>query len=151
MILVTFTRNKRQAKTYVWLQQKNHMLYTHTRVCARSLPLRLTLCDPMDCSPSDSSVQGILQARTLELVAMPSSRGSSRLRDPTQVSCISCISRQALYHSATWEAHVYTYMQYNSIAGRGLGRRLSKLYPEQASHLKDVRQLPLMKSQFTSV
>ena len=41
----------------------------------------LTLCDPMDCSLPGSSVQGILQARTLEWVALPSSRGSSRPRD----------------------------------------------------------------------
>ena len=34
----------------------------------------LTLCNPMDCSPPDSSVHGILQARILEWVAMPSSR-----------------------------------------------------------------------------
>ena len=33
-----------------------------------------TLCDPMDCSPQGSSVHGILQARILEWVAMPSSR-----------------------------------------------------------------------------
>ena len=44
-----------------------------------------TLCDPMDCSPPASSVHGILQARTLEWVAMPSSRGSSQRRDWTQV------------------------------------------------------------------
>ena len=36
----------------------------------------LTLCNPMDCSPPGSSVHGILQARTLEWVAMPFSRGS---------------------------------------------------------------------------
>ena len=36
--------------------------------------LCLTLCDPMDCSLPDSSVHGILQARILEWVAMPSSR-----------------------------------------------------------------------------
>ena len=36
-----------------------------------------TLCDPMDCSPPDSSVHGILQARILEWVAIPFSRGSS--------------------------------------------------------------------------
>ena len=35
------------------------------------------LCNPMDCSPPGSSVHGILQARILEWVAMPSSRGSS--------------------------------------------------------------------------
>ena len=35
----------------------------------------LNLCDPTDCNPPDSSVHGILQARILEWVAMPSSRG----------------------------------------------------------------------------
>ena len=45
-----------------------------------------TLWDPMDCSPPGSSVCGILQARTLEWVAMLSSRGSSQPRDRTQVS-----------------------------------------------------------------
>ena len=40
----------------------------------------------------------ILQARILEWVAMPSSRGSSRPRDRTHVSYISCIGRWVLYH-----------------------------------------------------
>ena len=48
----------------------------------------LTLCDPTDCSPPVSSVQGILQARTLEWITIPFSRGSSWPRDQTQVSCI---------------------------------------------------------------
>ena len=38
----------------------------------------LTLCNPMDCSPPCSSVHGILQARILEWVAVPSSRGYPR-------------------------------------------------------------------------
>jgi len=42
----------------------------------------------MDCSPPDSSVHGILQARILEWVAMPFSRVSSQPRDRTQVSHI---------------------------------------------------------------
>ena len=46
----------------------------------------LTLCDPLDCSPPGSSVHGILQARTLEWVAVPFSRGSSQPRDRTQIS-----------------------------------------------------------------
>ena len=46
------------------------------------------LCDPTDCSPPGSSVHGILQERILEWVAMPFSRGSSRPRNQTQVSCI---------------------------------------------------------------
>ena len=37
-----------------------------------------TLCDPVDCSPPGSSVHGILQARIVEWVAIPFSRGSSR-------------------------------------------------------------------------
>ena len=41
---------------------------------AQSLQLCPTLCDPMDYSPSGSSVHGILQARILEWIAMPSSR-----------------------------------------------------------------------------
>ena len=45
------------------------------------------LCDPINCSPPGSSVHGILQARILEWVAMASSRGSSRPRDWTWVSC----------------------------------------------------------------
>ena len=42
----------------------------------------------MDCSPPGSSVHGILQARTLEWVAMPSSRGSFQPRDWTCTSCV---------------------------------------------------------------
>ena len=47
-----------------------------------------TLCNPMECSPPDFSVHGILQARTWEWVAIFSSRVSSWLRNWTQVSCI---------------------------------------------------------------
>ena len=49
----------------------------------------LTLCNPIDCSPPGSSVHGILQARILEWIAMPSSRGSSQPRDQTLVSYVS--------------------------------------------------------------
>ena len=34
-----------------------------------------TVCDPMDCSPAGSPVHGILQARILEWIAIPFSRG----------------------------------------------------------------------------
>ena len=60
------------------------------------------LCDPMNCSLPVFSVHGILQARILEWVAMPSSRGSSQSRDGSFVSCSSRILRQILYHWATW-------------------------------------------------
>ena len=63
-------------------------------VCARVLSLSCVwLCDPLDCSPPGSSVRGILQARILEWVAISSSRGSSRPRDQTWVSRVSCIGR----------------------------------------------------------
>ena len=45
----------------------------------------LIICDPMDCSPPDSSIHEILQARILEWVAIPFFRRSSRPRDQTQV------------------------------------------------------------------
>ena len=50
----------------------------------------LTLSDTMDCSPPASSVRGISQARMLEWAVISFSRGSSRPRDRTRVSCISC-------------------------------------------------------------
>ena len=46
------------------------------------------VCDLMDCSPPGSSVHGILQARIVEWVAMPSSRRSSWPRNQTKVSCV---------------------------------------------------------------
>ena len=54
---------------------------------AQSCP---TLCNPMECRPPGSCVHGILQARTLEWVAISSSRGSFQPRDQTHVSCVSC-------------------------------------------------------------
>ena len=59
---------------------------------------RVWLCNPMDCSLPGSPISGILQARILEWVSMPSSRGSSQLWDRTHVSYISCIDRWVLYH-----------------------------------------------------
>ena len=50
------------------------------------------LCDPLDCSPPGSSAHGIIQARILKWVAMPSSKGSSQPRDRSPASCISCIA-----------------------------------------------------------
>ena len=52
-------------------------------VCMKVTQSRPTLCNPMDYT-----VHGILQARILEWVAFPFSRGSSQRRDRTQVSCI---------------------------------------------------------------
>ena len=46
------------------------------------------LCHPMDRGPPGSSVHGIVQARILEWVTIPFSKGSSQLRERTQVSCL---------------------------------------------------------------
>ena len=46
-----------------------------------------TFCDPTNCSPPGFSVHGIVQARILESIAIPFSRGSSQPRDRTLVSC----------------------------------------------------------------
>ena len=74
--------------TKTWTQLKQ--LSTHSQLPgAATLVAQLcsTLCDPMDYSSPGFSVNRILQARILEWVAMPFSRGPSLPRDLTQVSC----------------------------------------------------------------
>ena len=99
---------------------KGDNLTTHTRPCSsynacmhiQSCP---TLCNPMDGSLPGFSVHGIFQARILEWVAIIFSRGSSRLRDWTHVSCI---GRRILYHWATEEVAVIKGML--RVWGRGV-------------------------------
>ena len=61
-------------------QSTQPILVRHMAECAcvsaKSRQSCPTLCVPMDCSPSGSSVHGIPQARILEWVVIPSSRGS---------------------------------------------------------------------------
>ena len=57
-------------------------------------------CNPMECSPPVSSVQGISYVGILEWVAIFFSREYSQLRDQT---CISCVGRWILYHWASRE------------------------------------------------
>ena len=52
-------------------------IYIYMKVKVLVTQSCLTLCDPMDCSPSGSSVHGILHARILEWVAIPFFGGSS--------------------------------------------------------------------------
>ena len=68
------------------------------------------LCNPMDCS-LPSSIHGILQARILEWVALPLSKGSSQPMDQTQVSCI---ADRFLTSWATREAQNSRVMDYIS-------------------------------------
>ena len=83
-----------------------------------------TLCDPMDYSLPGSSVHGILQARILEWVAMPSSRGSSQPWDRTQDSYVflPALAGGFFTTSATWE---------NPIPGQGTRDHLPQLRPAQ--------------------
>ena len=67
------------------------------------------LCSPMDWGFSGSSVHGVLQARTLEWVAMPSSRGSSQPRGRTHSSYISCGARRVLYHLNIFNKSIFLY------------------------------------------
>jgi len=64
-----------------------------------------TLCNPMDCSLSGSSIHGIFQARVLEWIAISFSRGSSRPRNRTQNwTRVSCIAGRCFIIWATREA-----------------------------------------------
>ena len=71
------------SKTLLHSPSKLCMALTTKTLKVKVAQLCLTLCEPMDYT-----VYGILQARILEWVAVPFSRGSSQPRDQTQVSRI---------------------------------------------------------------
>ena len=77
-----------------------------TRGWAKLLQSCLTLFNPLNCNPPGSPVHGILQARILEWISMPSSRGSSQPRDWTCISWVSWLAGGFFTTSATWEAHI---------------------------------------------
>ena len=83
----------------------NHMALNQLWEISLALSLgcvRLLRCHGLYSLPG-SSVQGILQARILEWVVMPSSMGSSRPRYQTCISYVSCIGK-FFTTSANWEA-----------------------------------------------
>ena len=76
---------------------------------------------PWTSSPPGSSVYGIFQAWMLEWVAISLLLESSRLKDQTRISCVSCIGRQILYNCATWEdPYELTWMLKEHIYGKFL-------------------------------
>ena len=80
---------------------------------AKSLQSCLTLCDPVNCSLLGSSGHGTLQARILQWVAMPSSRGFPQPRDRTHISYVSCTGRQILlFTSYSWETQKDQLLKY---------------------------------------
>ena len=70
-----------------------------------------TVCDPMDYSPPGSSVHGILQARILECIAIPFSRGSFQPSDQTQVFYVSWIACRFFIFWATREGQEHDYLE----------------------------------------
>ena len=98
----------------ILLYSKVIQLYTHTHTHREKLKMKaaqscLTLCDPMDCRLPGSSVHGILQARILEWVVVPISRGSSLPRDQNGVSCIAggFFTSWAAREAAPHLTHIY--------------------------------------------
>ena len=88
LVRTHYSRNHTKCWGYSHVRQgacKAPTLAERESEVAQSCP---TLCDPMDCSLSGSSVHGIFQARVLEWIAISFSRGSSQPRSRTQVSCI---------------------------------------------------------------
>ena len=84
-----------------WPESRHCNLVTVLLLLSRFSCVRL--CDPIDGSPPGSPVPGILQARTLEWVAISFSRalfhpGLFSTLGLTRITCISCIGRQILYH-----------------------------------------------------
>ena len=59
-----------QAEIKIAGKNINNLRYADAAAAAKSLQSCLTLCDPIDSSPPGSPVPGILQARTLEWVAI---------------------------------------------------------------------------------
>ena len=78
----------------------------YSKCCYRGLYSKL-FCNPLDCSPPGSSVHGILQARILEWVAMPSYRGSEPGIVPAPLTSPALAGR-FFTTSITWKAQVWT-------------------------------------------
>ena len=109
---------------YVWNYSKIKKLFkifalkgtSIAVVCALVAQLCLTLCNPMDSSPSGSSVHGIFQARILHWVVIPFSTESSQPKVWTQVSWIAgrlftvWATRKALYIYTHICTHIYIYI-----------------------------------------
>ena len=77
-----------QTRSQLWIGLGSSPLNPNAFLSCSITKSCLTLCDPMDCSPLGFSVHGLLQARILETIAMPSSRGSSPPRDRTCASYV---------------------------------------------------------------
>ena len=74
------------------------LLINSVYMCAKSLSRVRLFVTPWTVAPQAPLSMGILQARILQWVALPSSGGSSQPKDQTRVSYIFCIGRWVLSH-----------------------------------------------------
>ena len=111
-----FLKNfKKEMKWQRVLEMHDILKIICINMCAKSPQLCSTLWDPMDCSPSGSSVHGILQARILEWVFRPSSRGSSWPRGGTYISCVICIAGGCFSTEQLGKPYVKTVKRINNL------------------------------------
>ena len=113
--IITFNSQNNPMKYYyyhfrfideeIWSKYVSQAHKNTACMCAKSIQSCPTLWDPMDCSPPGSSVHRILQARILEWVAEPSSRGSSNPGIKPISLESSALAGRFFTTSAIWEAH----------------------------------------------
>ena len=84
---------------------------------------------PILCNPMDYTVHGILQARILEWVAFPLSRGSSQPRDSVQFSSVQSLSQKPSKHLTAWWNIVHSFkMIHMRISWRSLEEMLTNTH-----------------------
>ena len=114
------TYRKLMEEKWFLQNRKPHPLY---HVCSKLLQSCLTFCDPMDHSLPDSSVHEILQARILEWVTMPSSRGSSWPRD--RILCLLHWQVDSLPLAPPGKSNLYhTSNFFKMVSNRGMSTRM---------------------------
>ena len=86
---------------------------------AKTVPSCPTLCDPVDCSPPGSPVHGVLQARMLEWVALPPSRGLPNPEIEPMSLTSPALTSVFFTTSATWETLLWGYDCYIPIYNSG--------------------------------
>ena len=108
----------------------------------------------MDCSPSSSSVHGILQARVLEWVTVPSSRGIFSTQGWNGFSCVSCIGKRVFYHQCHLGACIVLSVCQNPYSEASTAFRIMSKFlnltrsetPHQQSHLSLFPASPVLCS-----
>ena len=109
--------------------------------------MKVTQSCPTLHDPMNYTVRGIFQARILEWVAVPFSRGSSQPRDRTQVSCI---AGRFLTFWAIWEAPALLYLILNLILTGGVAVHASKTCQSSGQSSVMLMFLPLYPKKFFS-